>query len=96
MSYILRFTPEAEDTYDALSLQLLQRWGTRFVQKFEDRISKALDTIGATSFLYPIVVKETQVRKCIIHKNCSLLYKVEGQTVTIICFWDNRQEPMFT
>jgi len=96
MSYTLRFTPEAEDTYDALSLQLQQRWGIHFVQKFEDRVSKALTTLSITPFLYPVIVKETRVRKCIIHKNCSLLYKVNGQTVTIICFWDNRQEPMFT
>ncbi len=27
MRYIVRFIPEADDTYDALSSQLMERWG---------------------------------------------------------------------
>ncbi|MFC7523111.1 hypothetical protein ACFQRK_04110 [Parapedobacter sp. GCM10030251] len=48
MQYTLSFTPEAEDTYDSLSSQLMERWGER-----------------------------------------------DGRIVTVICFWDNRQEPLF-
>ncbi|MEC3880973.1 type II toxin-antitoxin system RelE/ParE family toxin [Parapedobacter sp. 10938] len=95
MPYKLRFTPESEDTYDALSSQLMERWGERFVLKFERRVSKALDTLSKTPLLYPVAIEETQVRKCIVHKNCSILYKVDGRVVTVICFWDNRQEPLF-
>ena len=95
MRYTLRFTPEAEDTYDSLSSQLMERWGERFVLKFEGRVSKALDTLSKTPFLYPVAIGKTQVRKCIVHKNCSILYKVDDRVVTVICFWDNRQEPLF-
>lgn len=95
MHYEIKFTLEAEYTFDALSLQLLKRWGERYVKRFESRVSKALDTLRKTPFLYPIVVEETQIRKCIVHKNCSILYIVEEKIVTIICFWDNRQEALF-
>lgn len=95
MGYLVRVTPEAEDTYDALSSQLMERWGERFVKRFENLVSKALDTLGKTPLLYPIVNEETRVRKCIVHKNCSILYQVVEQTVIIVCFWDNRQEPLF-
>jgi len=95
MQYTIRFTPEAEDTYDSLSSQLMERWGERFVLKFEGRVSKALDTLSKTPFLYPVAIEEPQIRKCIVHSNCSILYKVDGRIVTVICFWDNRQEPLF-
>jgi plasmid stabilization system protein ParE len=96
MSFKIKFTPEAEETYDALSTQLRERWGDRFVIKFEDKISKCLDTISNTPYLYPVADERTEIRKCILHKNCSMLYKVYQDTVVIVCFWDNRQEPLLT
>lgn len=78
MQYTFQFTPEAEDTYDSLSSQLMERWGERFVLKFEGRVSKALDTLAKTPFLYAVAIEETKLRKCIVHKNCSILYTVDG------------------
>lgn len=57
MHYTLRFTPEAEDTYDSLLAQLMERWVERFVLKFEGRVSKALDTLSKTPFLYPVAIE---------------------------------------
>lgn len=96
MSFEIRFTPEAEDTYDSVVSQLLERWGEKFVGKFESRLEKILETLSHSPFLYPIVLESSQIRKCVLHKNCSLLYKVIDQYVVIVCFWDNRQDPIFT
>lgn len=76
MSFEICFTPEAGETYKATVEQPGQRWGDRFVIKFENRVSKCLDTISTTPFLYPIAEESTEVRKCILHKNCSMLYKI--------------------
>lgn len=96
MNYVIQFTPEAENTFDSLTKQLLARWGIEYVYSFEDQIVKALDILAETPLLYPVIAESTQIRKCILHKNCSLLYKVIDSTVLVICFWDNRQEPLFT
>ncbi len=42
----------------------------------------------------PKAEENTEVRKCILHKNCSMLYKVYDEIIVIICFWDNRQDPL--
>ncbi|MBG6235580.1 plasmid stabilization system protein ParE [Pedobacter sp. CAN_A7] len=55
MTFEIRFTREAEETYNALSTQLEQRWGQRFVKKLEDRISQCLHTISTSPYIYPIV-----------------------------------------
>jgi len=94
--YEIKFTPEAEKTYESVVSQLFERWGEKFVFKFESRLEKVLDTLTHSPFIYPVVVESTQIRKSILHKNCSLLYKVTDQSIVIICFWDNRQDPIFT
>jgi plasmid stabilization system protein ParE len=94
MSFEIRFTPESEETFDAVISQLRDRWGEGFVNKFESKISKIINAISETPHLYPIFDENTEVRRCVLHKNCSLLYRVYGNTVLIVCFWDNRQEPL--
>ncbi|MDB4918193.1 type II toxin-antitoxin system RelE/ParE family toxin [Mucilaginibacter sp.] len=96
MNFELRFTTEAEETFDALVIQLQQKWGDHFVAKFETRVLKALKTITITPFLYPVAEENTGIRKCILHKNCSLFYKINEENIVIICFWDNRQDPIFS
>jgi plasmid stabilization system protein ParE len=94
MNFGIRFTLEAEETFDALCQQLRERWGERFVTKFETKVSKVFDKISLTPYIYPVADENTDLRKCILHKNCSMLYKVYDDTIVIICFWDNRQDPI--
>ena len=95
MIYEIKFTPEAEETYDAVSSQLRESWGDKVVLNLEKRVLKSLSVISKTPLIYPVIDEVTEVRKCVLHKNCSLLYKVFDTKVVIICFWDNRQESMF-
>src|ERR1700761_604493 len=94
MIFEIKFSPEGEDTFDSVVIQLRARWGENYVHKFEAKLLSALKTIQASPFIYPLVDESTIVRKCVIHKNCSMFYKVTGNIILIICFWDNRQEPM--
>jgi plasmid stabilization system protein ParE len=94
MTFEIKFTPEAEETYHALADQIRQRWGDHFVMKLEAKILKNLNTIATTPYIYPIAEESTEVRKCVLHKNCSMLYKVYDETILIVCFWDNRQDPL--
>jgi len=96
MSFDLQFTPEAEETYDSLILQLQQRWGANFVHKLETKVLKCLQIIVESPYIYPLLYENTGVRRCVLHKNCSMLYKVDKRVIVIVCFWDNRQETLFT
>jgi plasmid stabilization system protein ParE len=95
MIYEIKFTPEAEETYDIIRNQLLENWGNRVVIQLEKKILKSLSIIAQSPLIYPVIDEPTDVRKCVIHKNCSILYRVFDHTVIVICFWDNRQEPIF-
>jgi len=94
MSFEIKFSPKAESTFDDLVTQLEQRWGGKFVDKFKDKVSKTLDLISETPYVYPIAPENSILRKCILHKNCSMLYRIYNDNIEIIYFWDNRQDPM--
>ena len=94
MNFELRFIPEAQETYDAVVTQLRDRWGEKFVLKFENKVAKAFKTILSTPYLYAVVEENTETRKCILHKNCSMLYRIQNDVILVICFWDNRQDPI--
>lgn len=96
MSFTIKFTSEAEETYNSLISQLRQRWGERFVIKFEDKVSDTLEMILTSPYLFPVAYEQTGIRKCVLHKNCSMFYKVFNDTIVIAWFWDNRQKPLLT
>jgi plasmid stabilization system protein ParE len=94
MSLEIRFTPEAEDTFASVAVQLQAKWGEKFVIALQEKISKVNDIISDDPYIYPATGTNINVRKCVLHKNCSMIYRVNDTHIDIICFWDNRQEPM--
>ncbi len=94
MSLAIRFAVEAEETYDSIVSQLRERWGDKYVVKFEKKLSKVLEIIAKTPLVYPIAQENIETHKCVLHKNCSLFYKVNEDDIEIVYFWDNRQDPL--
>lgn len=94
MNYKIGFTPEAEDTYVSIMLQLQIQWGAKFVELLEDKIRKSISNISKNPFMYPPAGDNANIRKCVLHKNCSMIYSVRIDHVDVVCFWDNRQEPL--
>jgi plasmid stabilization system protein ParE len=96
MSFEIKFTPEAEETYDAITEQLRERWGDSFVMKLEVKVLKCLNDVLITPQMYPVIEEKNEIRKCVLHKNCSMLYRIFDDSILVICFWDNRQDPLIS
>lgn len=95
MSFPVRFSTQAAETYDAIIAQLNIRWGTKFVERFEQQVTQTIGLISASPTLYALADFGMDVRRCVLHKNCSMFYRVYETHITILYFWDNRQAPLF-
>jgi len=95
MIFEIIFSLKAEETYEAVVTQLRERWGDRFVKKFEAKLDVCFKNLTATPYMYPTGEENLEQRKCALHKNCSMFYRVSNDKVLIDYFWDNRQEPLF-
>lgn len=94
MALPIRFSPESEETFEVVIHQLHERWGEKYVAKFKAKTTKSLNTIANNPYLYAVADPASDVRKCVLHNNCSVFYKIQDQYIMILYFWDNRQAPL--
>ena len=74
--------------------QIESKWSFQTASKFTVRTNKLIRTLQQNPFLFT-ETNIPNVRKAIITKQTSLLYKVNENHLEILFFWNNRQEPIF-
>jgi plasmid stabilization system protein ParE len=95
MKYTVNLSNKALKTYDSIKQQLQSRWGEKVVNEFDARMLNALEILTHSPMLYQATATDKSVRKCVIHKNCSMFYRIDGFQVNVLFLIDNRQEPLF-
>ena len=94
MSLTLRFSRQAKETFAAIQSQLNERFGQSVLEKFERKTVKTLDLILQSPLMFKSVADNPNIRKGLIHKNCSVFYEVKPNEIEVLFFWDNRQDPI--
>lgn len=92
--YSVKWTPKALDTFEAISLQLIERWDIKTARSFDKKVQQAIIRLESNPKINQIS-RQTKLRKYIIHKNVSLVYRINKSTVDLIVFIDNRSEHGF-
>lgn len=95
MSLTLVFSRQAKETYAAIQVQLYNRFGETTLKKFERKTIKTLDLILRSPLMFKSITDNPNIRKGLIHKNCSVFYEVKPNEIEVLFFWDNRQDPIF-
>ena len=81
----------------ALILQVVTFWNehnqsSAYSRKLLKAIRKQTEYISAFPFSFPVFFENEYRRAPILH-HFSLIYKVSGDEIYIISFWDNRRNP---
>jgi plasmid stabilization system protein ParE len=92
MQFDVIFSETANDTFEAIEHQLLERFGEREVNEFRKRTYQVVEIISTFPFTFKAVGKEKNLRKALIHRNCSMFYDVGDRYIEVLFFWDNRQD----
>ena len=80
---------QSKNSYEKTIDFILDQWNAQIATDFENRVNMLLNRLVLDSQLCPIF-KISNLRKCIIHKNISLIYLVKETDVFLITFIDNR------
>ena len=93
MSFPVYWTDEAKETFNLIINFIEELWGEKEAGKFVKRTQKLLLTIASQPYLFKTSIAEN-VRKGLISKQSSVFYEINTDSITILFFWDNRQEPI--
>lgn len=87
------WTPTAKETYMYVLDYLEQAWGDKYASNFIINTERALKLISRYPAIHELIPNQIDVRKAVLHKNCSFLYRVKNEAIELLVFWDTRQEP---
>lgn len=94
MQYNVVFSDKAEETFESIGQQIAIRFGEQELSEFRRRAYEVIDGISNFPFMVKAVGENENLRKAVIHKNCSMFYDVGKTSIEKQFFWDNRQDPI--
>ena len=86
---IIVWSNKARTTYDTIINDLLVNWNPDIAEDFETKTNTLLDTLKKYKKLCPLS-KKKRLRKCVIHKNNSLSYKIKKDKIELVAFIYNK------
>jgi plasmid stabilization system protein ParE len=94
MSLKIIWSDKAKSSFKTTVSQIDNKWSFKIASDFVKKANKIIESVSNQPYLFPVTRLE-DVRKAVITKQTSLLYKVHQDHTEILFFWDNRQEPSF-
>lgn len=94
MALVVRWTKEAEDTFDEIIEYLEENWSKKEIQNFVRTAQKVIGQIEKNPYQFK-ASRYQEIRKAFITKHNSLFYYVNeaDKVIELYAFWDNRQNP---
>lgn len=93
MKLKINWSDSAKQSFKAIVSQIESRWTQKEASAFVKDAFNTLDVISTNPYIFP-VTEYADVRRAVIAKQTSVFYKVNGDRIEILFFWDNRQEPL--
>jgi hypothetical protein len=88
---------EAKITYEEIIDDLLIKWPIDIALDFENRTNNLLNQLILNKQLCPPINHSQfkKLRKCVIHKNASLIYLIKSKNIHVVTFVFNQDEHPF-
>ena len=87
------WTPKAEKSFDTVIAYLEEHWSEREVGHFIEKVNTIIEHITRFPLSYREAGKE-DIREALITKQNLLLYRISGNTIYLLYFWDTRRNPL--
>ena len=95
MTYSVVWSPTAEETYNHVIGFLMDNYGADTALKIDDKVEKLIQSISTNKHLCPASTAIPTLRRCVISKYLSMVYRIEEDEIAILAFYDNRAKHDF-
>jgi len=87
------WTEEADSSYQVVRSYLKNHWGISIANNFSKRTEEIIELIVSQPRIGESLQNSDGVRKKLVTEHNTIYYKLINDTLNIIKFVDNRQEP---
>jgi plasmid stabilization system protein ParE len=87
------WSPRSRQDYIELMEYLIDKWGLQSAKKVNAHLMAQLDRISQKPELYQRSGKHQDIRRCVLSRQTSLYYRVQGDRIELITLIDNRKHP---
>lgn len=84
-------SPEAEEQLQNLLEYLDNFWSSKVCDNFIEKFERALQNIAWSPLAYPLSDKLPGLHKCVVTRQTSIYYMIEGDAILVVAILDNRQ-----
>jgi plasmid stabilization system protein ParE len=74
---------------------LLSEWPLDVAIEFDEKVERLLERLQTFKKLCPPSEKQPDLRRCVVTKQTSMYYQIQGDVIEIVVFYDNRAEQLF-
>lgn len=93
MALEIHWTTQADRKFDKIIEFLLKEWNQRVTESFVKKVYDTLDILAEFPEIGTIEYNEKGIRGFTIVKQINVFYKIIGNKIIILDFFDNRQTP---
>ena len=93
MALEIRWSKQADKKFDKILEYLLEEWGGKVTRSFVKKVYDFLDILSEFPEIGTIENKEKGIRGFTIVKQVNIFYKINGDKIILLDFFDNRQDP---
>lgn len=88
------YTPKAKETFVLVYNFIAGKFGVKIANQFLSKAEKTIHLISEQPFMYKSSSIDENVRIATFTKNTSLFYQIQPNSINLLFFFDNRQEPL--
>jgi plasmid stabilization system protein ParE len=93
MDYKIIWSEEAKTNLSHILIFLQDNWDKKVISKFLAKLEVKMKLIQQSPLIAPPSEINKSIRKAVLTKHNSIVYKVAGNKITVLAFWDNRMNP---
>ncbi|SHJ68882.1 Plasmid stabilization system protein ParE [Tangfeifania diversioriginum] len=93
MALTIFWSKRADKKFDSIIAFLLEEWGEKVTRSFVKKVYEFLDILQEFPEIGTVENKNRNIRGFVIVKQLTLFYKIQGDKIILLNFFDNRMNP---
>lgn len=89
----ISLTKRAERNYYSIKEYVIQEWGEQVAETLEQKIIAFLDLLEIFPEIGVLEISDKEIRSFQLTKHIRIFYRIKGQELIILAFFDVRQSP---